>query len=294
MLERDPARPQAAPGQGGGLATRVVSAALLVPVALGVAYLGGPAFEVFWSIAALIVIWEWTTLIADRDRRSILLIAMASIVLALLLVGGSVYAFGDLSKMRLLAAVIVLALGALVVGAFAPADRRAWVAAGIPYAGAIGIAPVVLRFDDGHGFLAIIFLFAVVWTTDVAAYFVGRAVGGPKLAPRFSPNKTWSGAIGGLVGAAIAAIAVAMIAGLGAVIVLTLIAMVLSVVAQVGDLFESALKRRFNAKDSSRLIPGHGGVMDRLDGFVAAATLACVLGIVHGGVETPARGLLVW
>jgi phosphatidate cytidylyltransferase len=293
MLERDPARPQSAPGKGGGLAMRVASASLLAPVALGVAYLGGPGFEVFWGLAALIVIWEWTTL-ADRDRRSILLIAMASIVLALLLVGGSVYAAGDLREMRLFAAIIVLALGALVVGAFAPPNRRAWVAAGIPYAGAIGIAPVVLRFDDGHGFLAIIFLFAVVWTTDIAAYFVGRAVGGPKLAPRFSPNKTWSGAIGGLIGAALAAIAVAMIAGLGGVILLTLIAMLLSVAAQTGDLFESALKRRFGAKDSSRLIPGHGGVMDRLDGFVAAATLACVLGIVHGGIEAPARGLLVW
>jgi phosphatidate cytidylyltransferase len=295
MTELDPARPRRTPGLGGGgLVLRVASALILAPLAFGIAYLGGWPFEVFWSVAALIVFWEWTSLVADVDRRPVLVVGMASIVLALLLVGGSVNAGEDLRELRLLAALIVLALGALVVGAFAAADRRAWVAAGIPYAAAIAMAPVVLRFDGEHGFFAIVYLFAVVWGTDVTAYFVGRAAGGPKLAPRWSPNKTWSGAIGGVIGAAIAAIAVAMTAGLGNLIVLTLIAVVLSLIAQAGDLFESALKRRFGAKDSGHLIPGHGGVMDRLDGFVAAAALACVLGLVHGGIEAPARGLLVW
>lgn len=294
MVDRNPARPQQAPGQGGGLVVRVASALVLAPLALGVAYVGGPAFEVFWGIAALIVFWEWTSLVAEIDKRSVLVIGVAAIVLALLLVGGSVNAGEELRGLRLLAAIIVIALGALVVGVFAPADRRVFVAGGIPYAGAIGMAPSVLRFDAEYGFLAILFLFAVVWATDIAAYFVGRAVGGPKLAPRWSPNKTWSGAIGGVVGAAIATIVLTMIAGLGSPIMLTLLAVALSVVAQAGDLFESALKRRFGAKDSSHLIPGHGGAMDRLDGFVAAATLACVLGILHGGIETPARGLLVW
>jgi phosphatidate cytidylyltransferase len=295
MTELDPARPQSTPGPGSaGLAVRVMSALVLAPLAFGIAYVGGWPFEIFWGIAALIVFWEWTSLVADVDRRSILVIGTASIVLALLLVGGSVNAGEALRELRVLAAVIVLALGALVVGAFAPRQRRAWVAAGIPYAGAIGIAPVLLRFDDDYGFLAIVFLFAVVWSTDIAAYFVGRAAGGPKLAPRWSPNKTWSGAIGGTMGAAIAAVAVAMAAGLRNIIVLTLIAVVLSLIAQAGDLFESALKRRFDAKDSSHLIPGHGGVMDRLDGFVAAATLACVLGLVHSGIHAPARGFLMW
>jgi phosphatidate cytidylyltransferase len=290
----DPARPQQAPGPGGGLAMRIASALVLAPLAFGVAYFGGPPFEVFWGIAALIVFWEWTSLTADVDRRSVLVIGLAAVVLALLLVGGSVNVVEAVRELRLLAALIVIALGALVVGAFAPAQRRAFIAAGIPYAAAIGIAPTVLRFDADYGFLAILFLFAVVWATDIVAYFVGRAIGGAKLAPGWSPNKTWSGAVGGTLGAAVAALALAMIAGLGSPIVLTLIAVAMSVVAQVGDLFESALKRRFGAKDSGHLIPGHGGVMDRLDGFVAAATLACVLGIVHGGIEAPARGLLVW
>jgi phosphatidate cytidylyltransferase len=294
MTGLDPVSPQQTPGQGGGLAVRVASALVLAPLAFGVAYVGGPAFEVFWGVAALIVFWEWTSLVRDIDKRSVLVIGVAAIVLALLLVGGSMNADEALQELRLLAAVIVIALGALVVGAFAPGGRRGFIAAGIPYAGAIGIAPSVLRFDAEYGFLAILFLFAVVWATDITAYFVGRAVGGPKLAPRWSPNKTWSGAIGGIVGAALATIVLATIAGLGSPIVLTMIAVALSVVAQAGDLFESALKRRFGAKDSGHLIPGHGGAMDRLDGFVAAATLACVLGLLQGGIGAPARGLLVW
>ena len=171
-----------------------------------------------------------------------------------------------------LAAMIVLAMGTLAAAALAPAERRIWVAAGIPYAGALGIAPIVLRSDGEYGFLAIILLFAVVWATDIAAYFVGRAVGGPKLVPRVSPKKTWSGAIGGTLPRVVAA--VARRPGrrrLNGLFAIAMLAVVLSVVAQAGDLFESALKRRFGAKDSSHLIPGHGGLMDRLDGFVTAS-----------------------
>ena len=131
------------------------------------------------------------------------------------------------------------------------------------------------------------FLFAVVWATDIAAYFVGRAIGGPKLMPQVSPKKTWSGAIGGTHRRrSLAAVAVAKFAGLdGLVRDRASLAVVLSVVAQAGDLFESALKRRFGAKDSSQLIPGHGGLMDRLDGFVAAAVLAALIGLLRGGIR---------
>ncbi|MGH6768372.1 MAG: phosphatidate cytidylyltransferase, partial [Xanthobacteraceae bacterium] len=217
-----------------------------------------------------------------------------SILLALVLAGSVVNVGEALRELRLLAAVLVLALGMLVTCAFVREVRRGWAVAGIPYAAAIGLAPIILRADAGYGFLAMIYLFAIVWSTDVMAYVAGRAIGGPKLAPRVSPNKTWSGAIGGLVGGAIAAVVVAVVVGLGPLVVVTSIAIVLSVFAQAGDLFESALKRRFGAKDSGRLIPGHGGLMDRLDGFVAAAALACVIGLVRGGVEAPAQGLLVW
>jgi phosphatidate cytidylyltransferase len=164
----------------------------------------------------------------------------------------------------------------------------------VPYAGAMALAPIVLRSDAEFGFLAMIFVFAVVWVTDIAAYFVGRAVGGPKLAPRLSPNKTWSGSIGGVAGAVLAAVLVVHFGGVGGMPAAIVVAIALSSVAQIGDLAESAIKRRFGVKDASSLIPGHGGLMDRLDGFVAAAVLACLVGLAHGGMDAPARGLLIW
>ena len=123
---------------------------------------------------------------------------------------------------------------------------------------------------------------------------MGRAVGGPKLAPLLSPNKTWSGSIGGLAGAVLVAVLVVKLSGVGSILAATLLAIALSIAAQVGDLAESALKRRFGVKDAGTLIPGHGGLMDRLDGFVAAAVLACLIGLAHGGVHAPARGFLIW
>jgi phosphatidate cytidylyltransferase len=294
MANADPARPLPAAKPGGGeLLLRVVSALALAPLAVGVAYLGGWAFIAFWGIAALIVLWEWTSLVAGNERRAILMIGGAAVLLAVLLTGvpGSP---DDVHELRVLAALTVLAMGMLAVAALAPRAQRVWIAAGIPYSGCMGLAPIVLRADAQYGFTAMVFLFAVVWGTDILAYFVGRAIGGPKLAPQISPKKTWSGAIGGVAAAVAAAAALAFATGLRNVVALGLLATVLSMVAQAGDLFESAVKRRFGAKDSSHLIPGHGGLMDRLDGFVAAAAVAAVIGLAHGGVQAPARGLLVW
>ena len=174
------------------------------------------------------------------------------------------------------------------------AERRTWVAGALPYAGALAMGPIILRSDGEQGFLAVLFLFAIVWTTDIGAYFAGRALGGPKLMPGVSPNKTWAGAIGGLLASVLAALVVAKMAALTSLFALAMVAVVLSVSAQAGDLFESFLKRRFNAKDSSHLIPGHGGLMDRLDGFVTASVAAVMIGLARGGFEAPGRGLLVW
>ena len=149
--------------------------------------------------------------------------------------------------------------------------RRAWCAAGLLYAAALLIAPVLLRRDAAFGFAAILFLFVIVWLTDIAAYFVGRAIGGPKLMPRVSPKKTWSGAIGGTLAGVLGGVVVAQQFGVASLAAVAVVALVLSVVSQAGDLLESAIKRQFDAKDASQLIPGHGGLMDRLDGFVAAA-----------------------
>lgn len=266
------------------LALRICSALVLVPLAIGTAYVGGWPFAAFWGIAAIGVLWEWMSLVAGADRRSVLLTGGASIAIALALV----------VTRHQQAAMIVLAMGTLGAAALAPAERRTWVAAGIPYAGALGVAPVVLRTDGEHGFLAMILLFVVVWTTDIVAYFVGRAVGGPKLMPQVSPKKTWSGALGGTIAAVVAAVIVAKTAALMGLFAIAMLAVVLSVFAQGGDLLESFLKRRFGAKDSSHLIPGHGGLMDRLDGFVTASVVAALIGLARGGFEAPGRGVLVW
>lgn len=284
MAEAEPTKPFVVGAPGKELALRIASAFVLAPLAIAVTYVGGWPFVVFWGLAAAGVLWEWMLLVGPDDRRTTLTTGVAALALAVALAGAD----------RQLAAVIVVAMGTLAVAALAPSSRRLWIAGGVPYAGAIGLAPVVLRTDAEHGFLAVIFLYAIVWTTDIVGYFVGRVVGGPKLMPRISPKKTWSGAIGGTVAAIVVAIATANAAGLTSLLGVAMIAAVLSFVAQAGDLFESALKRRFGAKDSSHVIPGHGGLMDRLDGFVAATVLAALVGLARGGVEAPGRGLLVW
>ena len=193
-------------------------------------------------------------------------------------------------------AIALIALGLFGVAALASQGAaRCGALAGLVYAAAILIAPVLLRRRCRRfGFAAILFLFVIVWLTDIAAYFVGRAVGGPKLMPRVSPNKTWSGAIGGTLAGVVGGVVVARQFGIGSLAAAAVVALVLSVVSQAGDLVESAIKRQFNAKDASQLIPGHGGLMDRLDGFVAAAVAAALIGIAHGGFDAPARGLMVW
>jgi phosphatidate cytidylyltransferase len=264
------------------LALRVCSALMLVPFAVAAAYVGSVPFALFWWVAAVVTLREWIFLVAASHRRAAMAIGAASLVFAL--------AVGR----HIGAAFAALALAAATVAALAPAGRRLWLAAGIPYSAAIAMSPIVLRRDPGYGFLAIMFLFAVVWGTDTAAYFIGRAIGGARLVPSVSPNKTWSGALAGVAAAVLAGVIVAHAGGIVGLPAIAALAALLSIVAQGGDLFESYLKRKFGAKDSGRLIPGHGGLMDRLDGFVAAGALAALIGVVRGGLETPGRGLLIW
>jgi phosphatidate cytidylyltransferase len=266
------------------LMLRIGSSLVLAPVAIAAAYFGGLAFIAFWAIAALAVLWEWDTLVCADDRNAVLATgAVALAGSALLLVLG-----------RAGIAIALIALGVLGAAVMTSKVRRGWCSGGLVYAAAILIAPVLLRHDAALGFAAILFLFVIVWLTDITAYFVGRTVGGPKLMPRVSPNKTWSGALGGTAAGVAGAVVVASQFGIGNLVAAGAVALVLSVVSQAGDLAESAIKRRFNAKDASQLIPGHGGLMDRLDGFVAAAGAATLIGIAHGGFDHPARGLMVW
>jgi len=234
---------------------------------------------------------------ATRPGRDLWLRVVSSVVLAPLAVAAAYLGGPWFIGFWLLAAAGILWewLGLVAAARWLPGGARAgWIALGALYAGAMLAAPLVIRADAELGFVAMIFLFAVVWATDVAAYFAGRLMGGPKLCPAVSPNKTWSGAVAGTLAGIAAGLAVAAVADVGWLAVIAAVGLVLSIFAQLGDLFESSLKRRFGVKDASHAIPGHGGLMDRLDGFLAAALVAALVGLARGGIDGAAGGFLLW
>lgn len=270
------------------LKRRIASGLVMAAVVLAATWYGGLAFRIVAAVIAVLIYYEWSTItqLAERDFRAnafgwvaILLIAYNTIFgdpdLAVPLLGGSVIT------------AILLVLW-----------RRGswWLPGGLVYAGLSGISLAEIRGDDQAGFVATLFIFAVVWATDILAYFVGRALQGPKLAPRISPGKTWSGAIGGTVSGIVASSALTLAVFSRLSFWTVAIAFLLSVASQAGDLFESFIKRRFGAKDSSHLIPGHGGVMDRVDGLVFACFAAFLLTLVYsasrGHVEASVAAFL--
>jgi phosphatidate cytidylyltransferase len=255
----------------------------MAALAVAAVVLGGWPFVLFWAAGAIGVFWEWSAMTAGSTSaaRAAGIAALAAAALA-----------AGLGQFLL--ALAALAAGVAVMAGAGGPRHRIWRAAGVAYAGVVLLSPVVLRRDHDVGLVAILFLFAVVWSTDILGYFVGRAIGGPRLAPPVSPNKTWSGACGGALGAAVAGICVVFAAGGMAVVPAAAVALVLSVASQGGDLFESAVKRRFGVKDASHVIPGHGGLMDRLDGFIAASAVAVLVGVMRGGADAPAHGFLQW
>jgi phosphatidate cytidylyltransferase len=291
-LSQPPGSAPASDSRASNLTLRLASAAVLAPFTLAITYLGGSPFYVLCAVAAAGILWEWVSLASHRADVRVLApgwlgILGALVLIALRLPEGSWIA---VAAAAIVAGVAVAAFPRLADERLAPL----WAAGGIIYAGALLLAPALLRGDPQWGLTAIFFLLANVWATDILAYFCGRAVGGPLLWPRISPKKTWSGAIGGLIGGIAVSVAVAYASGIGKLGIVGVMACVLSVLAQAGDLLESSVKRHFGAKDASRLIPGHGGLMDRLDGFLVAALAAVLIGIIHDGVAAPARGLLVW
>jgi phosphatidate cytidylyltransferase len=277
------AAPAAAAEQGSrNLLMRVVAALVLAPSAIAIAYAGGWPWATLVTLAAIGLFVEWLTITgAARETR-----VVASGVVALA-VAGVLLATG-----RIDASLVALALGVAGVALLAP-QRRIWTAAGFCYAAAAQLASVLVRLDQTSGFTALILILLVVWVTDIGGYFAGRGIGGPKLWPRVSPRKTWAGALGGFAASLVVAGAFAAF-GIGKTGPMLLLGAALSVVSQLGDLFESAVKRRFGVKDSSHIIPGHGGLLDRLDGFVAAVVLAAIFGLLRGGVDGVGRGLMVW
>jgi phosphatidate cytidylyltransferase len=270
------------------LVRRLASAIVLVPIVLAIAYLGGWPFLFLCLLGAGGILWEWTRLVAGGPDYPILALGWASLLAAWTFTGV------DKPGLAVTALLIGAALSSVAATMRLPTRSAVWVAGGMIYAGVAFLGPALLRRDPELGFPAFLFLAATVWMTDTLAYLVGRAVGGPLLWPQVSPNKTWAGVVGGLAGGVAGGTFVAYANGLGGFAVVGIIALVLSAAAEAGDLFESAVKRRFGVKDTSQLIPGHGGLMDRLDGFLVAASAALLIGIFHQGTDAPARGLLVW
>ena len=251
------------------LRLRVLSALVLLPLGVGCVWAGGWAWDVLVVLGSAGLAWEYVGLSdAHGGYEARLALPGAAVVAASLAAAG--FAVGALALLALLTGLVWLRSG------------RAALALGVPYIGLTAVALVWLRADAAAGRGNVLLLLLLVWATDIAAYLAGRLIGGPKLAPAISPGKTWSGAVGGLLGALLVGWpAAAALDGVPHLSILPVLA-ALSAVSQAGDLLESGIKRRYGAKDSGKLIPGHGGLLDRLDGVLTAAPLAALLALTAG------------
>lgn len=252
------------------LQQRVISGIVMASVFLIAAYIGGWIFTGLMALVSLVVWSEWSDIALSQGDDRAKLIGFAGIcALFLCLV--------LLSETELILA--VLFIFAASIGTMLSWSGGPPAATGLFYAGGFLVAMAQLRngVGDHNGIFALLFLCAAVWATDIGAYFAGRAIGGPKLAPIISPNKTISGALGGVICAMIAAGIIAGALGQRNLLIYLVLAAFLSVISQSGDLYESWIKRRAGIKDSGAIIPGHGGAMDRVDGLVFAAITLWVI-----------------
>lgn len=251
------------------LQLRIISGIVLATIVLLATFGGGIWFRLI-AIAIGAGVWvEWRRITACKP---VTILARVAEILFIACLAGILAAVPPLLVLATLFAAFLVSLAAWFAG-----SASVWLASGLVYAGLPSISLAYLRGDTNQGLFMVLLLFAIVWATDIFAYFVGRSVGGKKLAPSISPGKTWSGAIGGVAAAVAAGLAVAMLSGPIGNPVLVLVIIAVSVVSQVGDLFESWVKRKFGVKDSGTIIPGHGGVMDRVDGLAAGAVALYVL-----------------
>ena len=260
------------------LGIRSLSAVILVPIVLAIVWQGGFLFTGFVVALGILMAIEWVKISFDSNKAQLLIheVAAASVIM------GSM-------KLSLLALVILTALSMFL-------QRKEglsfWKSIGVFYIGLPILALSLLRDDAAFGLMAVIWCMVIVWSADVMAYFFGRIIGGPKMAPQISPKKTWAGMLGAIVGAVLASGALSQFSHidfwpLGG------LAAVFAVIEQGGDIFESAFKRHYGVKDSGQLIPGHGGVLDRIDGLIAVVFVAAIVGYIHNPLSV-AAGLLHW
>ena len=267
------------------LRLRILSALILLPLAIAAIWAGGTVAIVVTMAAAMAMYFEWARLM-HSSRRFLFWMSQLVIVTAAILLALQAYEFAALFLV-----VLTLTIGSMHLIA---RNIDSWRAVGALYCVGFLISLILLRQSPQVGFEATLFVAVIVWATDSFAYFFGVTIGGAKLAPSISPKKTWAGFCGGVFSGALAGMLTAYLLHLQSWMFLGLIALLIAVSSQGGDLFESWIKRKFNIKDSGNLIPGHGGLLDRLDGFVAASVMAYLIGAARAGLAMPAAGLLTW
>jgi phosphatidate cytidylyltransferase len=260
------------------LGVRTLSAVILVPLVLGIVWRGGFLFTGFVVALGILMAIEWVKISFGGNKVQLLIheVAAASVIM------GSI-------KLSVLALVI---LSGLSMFAQRKDGLSFWKSIGVFYIGLPVLALSLLRDDTEFGLTAVVWCMVIVWSADVMAYFFGRIIGGPKLAPRISPKKTWAGMLGAMVGAVLASWLLTQYSHMN-VWPLAGLAAAFALVEQGGDIFESAFKRHYGVKDSGHLIPGHGGVLDRIDGLITVVLIAAIIGFVHNPLS-PAAGLLHW
>jgi phosphatidate cytidylyltransferase len=269
------------PADGNGLRKRAASALVLVPAVLAAAFYGRPVWDVLVGVMGALMAWEWARLCSSGrlSRVGAATVAVAPVVVAI----GAIY--GIVPGVAAIAATMpVIGIAARIESS----ARPAWLALGVLYVGLPCLALGWLRAMPEEGRPTLLWVLVLVWATDTGAYLAGRRIGGPKLAPRISPNKTWAGLFGGMAGAALVGLAAAAIEPRISPWVAAALGAALAIVEQGGDLFESSVKRRFGVKDSSNLIPGHGGVLDRVDGLLSVSLAVAALSWIAG------HTILIW
>ena len=260
---------------GTSLNSRIISALILAPLVAGAIYIGSPVYDLLVLAAIVVMAWEWRRLCAAQHFDT------AGIIMTIAVVGAT----GLTWFQQVGLAVLLVAAGALIVFfmiAGSEGKSSIWTIAGLLAVGLTGISLILIR-RIGDDWSVTMWLLVAVWATDINAFLVGRSIGGPKLAPKISPGKTWSGLIGGIVGAVGWSVIWALWTGVEQVGTVALLGAAIAIFAQLGDLGVSRVKRRYGVKDTGTLIPGHGGLLDRVDGIMGAVPVSILCTVLARG-----------